>query len=131
MQNRRWELLQLLPLSGLFVLPSEASAPPGSNAVGDGFFVKVWSYPLDKFEVKIRDEASTEGAIFSWNQYAVYARNGCEHLAIGTRNGDRRRIDEPVDHDDLHCCGRNDPHRNERAIRYGSLTKVFHHCPAG
>jgi DNA-directed RNA polymerase specialized sigma24 family protein len=61
------------PFAGLFVLPAGASPPPGSTAVCKGFFVTVWSYPLDEFEVKVRDEVQAEEVIFSWKQYAVYA----------------------------------------------------------
>lgn len=67
------------PLGGLFVLPTGAPPPPGSNAVCEGFFVKLWSYSLDRFDVRIRDETSREGAIFSWNQYSVYAKDGLRH----------------------------------------------------
>jgi RNA polymerase sigma-70 factor, ECF subfamily len=62
------------PINGLFVLPRGESSPPGSTPICEGFFVKVWSYPMDRFDVRIRSEESVEGAIFSWKQYSVYAK---------------------------------------------------------
>jgi len=117
------------PLSGLFVLPSEASAPPGSSAVGEGFFVKVWAYPLDRFEVRIREEASTEGAIFSWNQYAVYARNGAGLHATGLWNGgEERGIEQPVPAEEP--PRRHEGNRDNATFERGSLSEMLDHCPA-
>lgn len=61
------------PLAGLFVLPAGGSAPPGATLVCQGFFVTVWSYPPNLFDVKSRDEDTSEKPVFSWKQYAVYA----------------------------------------------------------
>jgi DNA-directed RNA polymerase specialized sigma24 family protein len=68
------------PLAGLFVLPAGASAPPGSTAVCEGFFVTVWSYPLDDFEVTIGGEGSGEKAIFRWKEYVVHEANDLSRL---------------------------------------------------
>lgn len=61
------------PLSGLFVLPCNAGQPPHSEAVCSGFFVKVWSYPLDRFEISVGDHSPAQGAVFRWKQYVVHA----------------------------------------------------------
>lgn len=61
------------PLDGLFVLPISCTPPPGGSAVCDGFFVRVWAYPLQRFRVVSSEQALPEGArvIFKWNQYVV------------------------------------------------------------
>lgn len=61
------------PLDGLFVLPLSAPPPPRASAVCDGFFVRVWAYPLQRFRVVSCEQALPEGArvIFKSNQYVV------------------------------------------------------------
>lgn len=61
------------PLDGLFVLPTGGGPPPGASLVCGGFFVRVWTYPLQRFRVVTsdRDHPETSRVIFRWNQYRV------------------------------------------------------------
>jgi RNA polymerase sigma factor (sigma-70 family) len=61
------------PLDGLFVLPADSAPPPRAIPVCDGFFVRVWSYPLQRFWVVTSDQdrAHLPQPIFKWNQYLV------------------------------------------------------------
>lgn len=117
------------PLSGLFVLPNGSPRPAGSDAVCDGFFVKVWSFPLEQFEVRVQDQTLTEGAIFSWKQFAVYARHRSVPFAAGSGHGVEDHQTEPR-RTAVPGCSRDDPHRKERATRFGPVTAVFDHGAA-
>ncbi|MDQ4142807.1 MAG: sigma-70 family RNA polymerase sigma factor [Actinomycetota bacterium] len=61
------------PTDGLFVLPTSAGSPPGATHVCDGFFVQVWSYPLQRFRIVSppKDLADRSDVIFEWNKWAV------------------------------------------------------------
>jgi hypothetical protein len=62
------------PLDGLFVLPASSEPPPYANPICDGFFVRVWSYPLGPFRVmtSTRDLPQQAQVVFKWNQYLVF-----------------------------------------------------------
>jgi RNA polymerase sigma-70 factor (ECF subfamily) len=66
------------PLDGLFVLPTGEAPPPGASLVCGGFFVRVWTYPLQRFRVVTSDRDLPEPnlVIFRWNQYLVIALQG-------------------------------------------------------
>lgn len=117
------------PLKGLFVLPSTAPPPTGARAVCDGFFVKVWSYPLEHFEVRARDQASMEGAIFSWRQFAVYARSSSRSHVTRSENGFEGGEVEPVRRSGAPGCSRDDA-QGQRSPRLGPVAEVLDHCPA-
>ncbi len=66
------------PLMGLLVLPTEMANPPGAVRVCDGFFVQVWSYPLDRYRITTSCQTLDEWSqvVFKWNDYVVLECSG-------------------------------------------------------